>query len=284
MKQEEPTRQELIKENETLKERLCEAEQTIKAIRGGEVDAFVVQESGEEQFTPSREPMSHTVFWWNPSTRVRLSLPPMIRFFTAMAALARWLACRFKKSLVPIFGHFSSPIRRRWLLIKSGKREKPAWQEANSFWNGSGGTLLPVALSLNFITMKDFDVVCAIVTDLSGQKQVEEELRRHRTELEFLVTERTADLARTNVELQQEIIERKRMEEALLEAHNKLELRVLERTAELSENERKFRNLSQEFHTLLHAISDTLILFSPKWKYCGQTVETSPVPSLCAQG
>jgi signal transduction histidine kinase len=54
------------------------------------------------------------------------------------------------------------------------------------------------------------------------------------------------------------------MGEALLEAHEGLELRVLERTAELSENERKFRKLSQEFHTLLNAISDTLILLSPE--------------------
>ena len=137
------------------------------------------------------------------------------------------------------------------------------------------GLFLPVGLSLNFITMKDFDVVCALVTDLSGQKQVEEELRRHRAELEFLVKERTADLDLTNTELQQEIIERERMAEALLEAHDELELRVLERTAELSESERKFRNLSHKSSILfLHAIGDTLILFSsPRWKYCGQTLE-----------
>ena len=79
-----------------------------------------------------------------------------------------------------------------------------------------------------------------------------------------MVAERTADLARTNAELQQEIIERKRMDEALLVAHDELELRVLERTAQLSENERKFRKLSQEFQTLLNAISDTLILLSPE--------------------
>lgn len=35
-----------------------------------------------------------------------------------------------------------------------------------------------------------------------------------------------------------------------------------ERLVEFSENERKFRKLSQEFHVLLNAISDTLILFS----------------------
>jgi C4-dicarboxylate-specific signal transduction histidine kinase len=138
--------------------------------------------------------------------------------------------------------------------------------------------------------MKDFDGVCAIVTDLSDQKQVEEELRRHRTELEFLVTERTADLATTNDELQREIIERKRMEETLLEAHDELELRVLKRTAELSENERKFRKLSQEFQTLLNAMNDRLILLSPEmevlWTNGGNALElnetiSDPVGQYC---
>ncbi len=56
---------------------------------------------------------------------------------------------------------------------------------------------------------------------------------------------------------------RKEAEEELARAQNELERRVEERTAELSENEAKFRKLSQEFHTLLNAISDTLILLSP---------------------
>jgi signal transduction histidine kinase len=50
----------------------------------------------------------------------------------------------------------------------------------------------------------------------------------------------------------------------LVKIHDELERRVQERTAELFVNERKFRILSQEFQALLNAITDTLILFSPK--------------------
>ena len=77
----------------------------------------------------------------------------------------------------------------------------------------NGGTPLPVNLSLNRMSVGDFEGVCAVITDLTEQKQVEEELRRHRTELEFLVNERTA-------ELQMEIVERKRAEATLRQAQS----------------------------------------------------------------
>ena len=76
------------------------------------------------------------------------------------------------------------------------------------------GPLLPVNVSLNSISLEDFEGVCAVITDLSEQKQVEEELRRHRTELELLVEERTAELAAARTEA---ITEKGRLE-AVMEA------------------------------------------------------------------
>ena len=57
---------------------------------------------------------------------------------------------------------------------------------------------------------------------------------------------------------------RKAAEEALVSLYGELENRVVERTVALSANEKKFKKLSQEFRTLLNAISDTLILLSPE--------------------
>lgn len=60
-----------------------------------------------------------------------------------------------------------------------------------------------------------------------------------------------------------DISHRKGAEAEILMMQDDLERRVEERTLDLSESEKKFRNLFREFHTLLNAISDTLVLFSP---------------------
>jgi two-component system, NtrC family, sensor kinase len=57
---------------------------------------------------------------------------------------------------------------------------------------------------------------------------------------------------------------RRAAEDALVRLHGELENRVVERTVALSASEKKFRKISQEFRTLLNAISDTLILLSPE--------------------
>jgi PAS domain S-box-containing protein len=283
VKQDEPTGQELIEENETLKERLWEAEQTIKAIRGGEVDAFVVQESGEERvYTLKGADVAYRLLVESLNEGA-LILASDDSIFYCNGCFSAMVGLPIQKIIGSHIRSFFIPNSQTLVADKIRETRETGVAKGDLMLERSDGTFLPVSLSLNFITMKNFDIVCAIVTDLSGQKQVEKELRKHRAELEFLVNERTADLARTNAELQQEIIERKRMEEALLAVHDELELRVLERTADLSESERKYRNLSQEFYTLLNAIRDTMILLSPEmevlWTNIGNALELKETAS-----
>ncbi|MET0794280.1 MAG: ATP-binding protein [Polyangiaceae bacterium] len=61
-----------------------------------------------------------------------------------------------------------------------------------------------------------------ISEDVTEQKQVQEELRRTRQELEQRVVERTAQLSRLNAELSQEIVERRLAEEALRKSEEQL--------------------------------------------------------------
>lgn len=64
--------------------------------------------------------------------------------------------------------------------------------------------------------------------EIAEREQVEKELLRHKTLLEQIVAQRTADLGKINKELQREINERKLLEEALEKANYKLHSLVYE--------------------------------------------------------
>jgi PAS domain S-box-containing protein len=79
------------------------------------------------------------------------------------------------------------------------------------------GRTLDVQISSTLYHDQDARPAGNIVTlrDISALKRAEEELRKYRDLLEERVTERTAELAKTNRQLAQEIEERKRAEDAL---------------------------------------------------------------------
>ncbi|MEN6621900.1 MAG: diguanylate cyclase [Smithella sp.] len=64
--------------------------------------------------------------------------------------------------------------------------------------------------------------------EIAERKKIEEELLKHKTQLEKLVAKRTEELRNTNAELQQEITERKNLENALEDANFKLHALVYE--------------------------------------------------------
>ncbi len=105
----------------------------------------------------------------------------------------------------------------------------------------------------------------AAFVDITERKNMEDVIRHAHGQLEELVRERTTELVRANAQLSQEIVERQQSETVLL----------VERD--------NFRKLSQEFHTLLNAISDTLVLFSSDmeilWTNCGNTHRLNEAPS-----
>jgi PAS domain S-box-containing protein len=84
-----------------------------------------------------------------------------------------------------------------------------------------------------------------ICRDVSQRKEQEKEIQMAKDELEIGVEERTSELKETNKQLEEEIAERKSVLEAL------------------EKNEKEYKDLSQEFHTLLNGIPDNLVLLSP---------------------
>ncbi len=206
MEMRQPTREELIEEIQSLKERLLEAEETIRGIQSGEVDAIVVSRpDGERLYTLTGADHGYrvlvesiiegalilssdnSIYYCNRTLEEMLGLP-----------VQSIVGKKFESCIVP-------ESRPRLMELITESRISGA-AKGEFLMSRIDGTSLPVNVSLNRMRVEDFEGICAVVTDLSEQKRIEEELRRHRTELEILVNERTADL-------QREIVERKRAEE-----------------------------------------------------------------------
>jgi len=86
------------------------------------------------------------------------------------------------------------------------------------------------------------------VRNITERKQAEEELKKHRERLEDLVEERTAELKKANVRLQQEFVERERMEFELTRASKLESLGLLA------------GGIAHDFNNLLGAIMGNLSL------------------------
>jgi PAS domain S-box-containing protein len=83
------------------------------------------------------------------------------------------------------------------------------------------GTLVPILCNAAPVRDAEGNVVGGVIgwQDITERKQIEEELRRSRDELELRVQERTSELAEAYRKLQEEVEERERVEEQLRQSH-----------------------------------------------------------------
>ena len=108
--------------------------------------------------------------------------------------------------------------------------------------------------------------VLLLLEDLTLEKKQLLLHKRHRTELERSVKDRTAELQRTNARLENEIQSRERAERALKKANEELELRVEQRTAELKKANRAYLRSKNDWERTFDAVPDLITILDDRFR------------------
>ncbi len=107
------------------------------------------------------------------------------------------------------------------------------------------GRTIPVDISASIAVIGGKKVIQGAFRNITEHKLAEEELKKHRDNLEELVNERTADLIKINEELEQEISERTKIEKKLLDYQKQLQS-LTSQISLIEENEK--RRIASELH------------------------------------
>jgi PAS domain S-box-containing protein len=163
----------LASDNADLRRRLEEAEETLHAIRSGQIDALVVTEAGQEQ-----------VFTLETADRPYRTLVEAMQQGAGTLAsdgtvlysnqrLADLLATPLQTLMGQSLDRFVSPTSRPALaaLLREG-RSGPA-QEEIAFCR-ENGSILPAYVAVNVLPLAEVPTLCMVVTDLTERKQHEE--------------------------------------------------------------------------------------------------------------
>lgn len=165
-----------------LRARLAEAEETLHAIQGGEVDAFVVRtRHGDQVFTlqGADHPYRVLVEQMEEGAATVSTDGTILYANRCLAAMLRTALERLVGA--PIYACISpadQPAVRA--LLEHGRTGA---QRAEATLCAADGTSVPVALAANPVRTEDVEAVCLILTDLTKRKQAEEETRQHHAEL-----------------------------------------------------------------------------------------------------
>ena len=164
---------ELQAENEELKIRLAEAEETLNAIRNGEVDALVVSGSdGDQIYSLEGADKAYRMLIEEMNEGAAILMHDGTIFY-CNNRLANMVKIPLEAMIGNSMDNFISP-KDRWMyeaLLKKGLERNNSSGEISL--KASDKTTLPVYISIKNLKMEDLSGICLNVTDLSEQKRNE---------------------------------------------------------------------------------------------------------------
>ena len=211
------TKEELLHKNQELEVRLEEAEETLRAIRSGEVDALVVStEEGDKVYTLKGAEQPYRILI-EEMKEGAVTLAEDDTILYCNRGFAGMLKSALEKMIGTGISQFVLPADRLVFdeLLRQGKK---GGSKGEVTFLAGDGTIVPAHISINSMQLNGVSTVYLVATDITELKTAEEALQKAHDELEIKVEERTAELVNANEELKAEIIERERAEEALRES------------------------------------------------------------------
>jgi hypothetical protein len=177
-------------EVDALRKRLGEAEETLRAIGAGEVDALVISTSkGDQVFTLKSAEQSYRIFIEQMEEgAVMLSRDGLILYCNAgfakiMKAPIKDLIGNYLHNMLTL--SHSETINR--LLSQAGNYSPVSGKEIT--FKANDGSLVPTQISISKLDLDGLDVTCLVATDLT--KHMEREIKKYTAQLEKMVEERT---------------------------------------------------------------------------------------------
>ncbi|NJD76197.1 MAG: PAS domain S-box protein [Candidatus Methanoperedens sp.] len=175
---------------------MAEAEETLRAIRRGEVDALVVSTpQGDQIFTLKGAERPYRVLMENMKEGA-ITLAGDDTIFYCNKGFADMLKKPLKKIIGTGISQFVSPADRSVFeeLLRQGRAGS---SKGETIFIAGDGTAVPVHLSVNAMPLDGLSSVYLVATDLTEQKRIQDELREARDGLEIRVEERTAELVKS---------------------------------------------------------------------------------------
>lgn len=180
---------------ERLTAQLSDAEETLRAIRNGEVDALVVAtESGDQVFTlkGAERPFRVMIEMLNEGTA---TMSPDGTIYYCNQRFAEMLRTPLEQIIGASIYGFIEPRMQKFFKACFQKGLSDGPRRGESVLLAADGVPVPVLLSLcSFSDVDAPHLLCLIAADISELHTAKQELQRSRDELEVRVHERTAEL------------------------------------------------------------------------------------------